>query len=160
MDIGSLIDRLVGLVDEFDPASLVPQLNTVIGWVETFARLCVMAAPLLLLGLGLWYLFMPPKEANYSAGYRFYFGMGSIEAWRFTQRLAGMAWTVLGLILTVIMALICIGFRGMDAVDMASTALSCVLWELGLIAVCCIAINVTVALCYDKDGNRRDWNRR
>ena len=160
MDIGSLIDKLVGLVDEFDPASLIPQLNTVIGWVETFARLCVMAAPLLLLGLGLWYLFIPPKEANHFAGYRFYYGMGSVEAWQFTQRIAGMAWTALGLVLTVIMALICAGFRGEAAVDMAGTAISCVLWELGLIAVCCIAIDVLVALRYDKDGNRRDWNKK
>ena len=160
MDIGSLIDKLVGLVDEFDPASLIPQLDTVIGWVEMFARLCVMAAPVILLALGLWYLFLPPKEANHIAGYRFYYGMGSVEAWLFTQKLAGLVWSGLGFVLTVVMALICAGFRGKEPVDMAGAAISCVLWELGLIAAGCIAIDVVVALRYDKEGNRRVWKKK
>ena len=155
-----LIDKLVGLVDDFDPATLIPQLDTILGWVETFARLCVMAAPLIILGLGAWYLFAPPKEANHYAGYRFYFGMGSVEAWQFTQRLAGMVWCALGALLTIIMALICAGFRGMDVEGMVSTAVGCVLWELGLIAVACIAVDVVVALRYDADGNRRIWEKK
>jgi len=155
MDIGTLIDDLVKLVDEFDPAALMPDLNSVVGWIEAAARLFVMVAPLILLGLGLWYLFAPPKEANHVAGYRFYFGMGSVEAWQYTQRLAGLGWTGLGAVLTLIMGIISLTFHGKDPAAMIGTALGCVICELVLIAGCCVAIDVLVGLRYDKDGNRR-----
>lgn len=155
MDIGSLIDDLVKLVDEVDPAALMPDLNSVVGWVEAAARLFVLAAPLILLGLGLWYLLAPPKEANHVAGYRFYFGMGSVEAWQYTQRLAGFGWTGLGGLLTLIMGIISLTFHGKDPVSMIGTAVGCVIWELVLIAICCVVIDVLVGLRYDKNGNRR-----
>ena len=85
MDSNSLIQDLVDLVNNFDPVSLLPDVSTMFGWVETFCRICVLASPVAMLFFGLWYLLLPPKEANRSAGWRFYFGMGSVEAWRFTQ---------------------------------------------------------------------------
>ena len=75
-------------------------------------------AALVLLVLGLAYLFLSPREANYYFGYRCYYGMGSIQAWRFTQRIAGMILGGLGLVLTVIMFLVSAGFGGMDTMDM------------------------------------------
>ena len=101
MDTNSLIDKLVDLVNNFDPASFIPEVTTMFGWVETFCRLCVLAAPVGMLFFGLWYLLLPPKEANHSVGWRFYFGMGSVEAWRFTQRLAGIFLGVVGLVIVV-----------------------------------------------------------
>lgn len=155
MDIGTLIDDLVKLVDEFDPTVLLPDLSSVLGWIEATARLFVMIAPLVVLGLGLWYLFAPPKEANHIAGYRFYYGMGSVEAWQYTQRLAGLGFTGLGGALTLIMGIISLTFNGKNAGTMIGTALGCVIWELVLIGLCCIGINVLVGMNYDKDGNRR-----
>lgn len=155
----STIDKLVTLVNDFDPASLIPELNTILGWVELFSRLCVMAAPVITLVLGLWYLLLPPKEANHSAGYRFYFGMGSVEAWRFTQKLAGIILAALGLLLSIIMLLISNGFRGMEAMDMVSKAITCILWELGILLVSHIAINIVVLLRYDRKGNLRNWKK-
>lgn len=149
------MDALKSLFSDFDLGSLIPDLNTVLGWVDLLMRIAVMAGPLLLLGFGLVYLFAPPKEANHSLGYRFWWGMSSLEAWRFTQRLAGMVWSVLGLVLTVIMALICNGFSRMQTMDMAWTAVTCLGWELGLTAVACVAINVVVILVFDRDGYRR-----
>ena len=151
----SLVERLKTLVNEFDPAAFIPEVGSIIGWVELFTRICVMAAPLIMLVLGLIYLFLPPKEANHTLGYRFYFGMGSVEAWRFTQKLAGIIWSSLGLVLSVVMLLISNKFRGMDALDMADKAVACILWELGLIVVSCLAINIVVLFRYDRKGNRR-----
>ena len=95
----SLVERLKTLINEFDPAAFIPEVGSIIGWVELFARVCVMVAPVIMLVLGLIYLLVPPKEANHTLGYRFYFGMGSVEAWRFTQKLAGICWSALGLVL-------------------------------------------------------------
>lgn len=149
------MDKLAEDVAEFDVANFLPELDSVIGWIELAARLAVLAGPVLILVLGLIYYFSPPKEANHKLGYRFYWGMGSVEAWQFTQRLAGVVWSALGLVLTLVMLLISNGYRGMDGLDMANSALACVLWELGLIGIACIAINVIVALRFDRNGDVR-----
>lgn len=156
----SLVERLKTLVNEFDPAAFIPEVDSIIGWVEIFTRICVMVAPLIMLVLGLIYLFLPPKEANHSFGYRCYFGMGSVEAWRFTQRLAGLLWSVLGLVLSVAMWIISKGFHGMDVMEMADKAVLCILWELGTMAVCCLTINIVVTVFFDRKGNRRFEKRK
>ena len=160
MENESLIDSLTSLINEFDFAKFVPELSSLLGWVELFARLCVIAAPIAMLFFGLWYLLLPPKEANHMAGYRFYFGMGSVEAWRFTQRLAGISWSALGLILTIVMVLISNGFRNMEAMVMAHKAVTCILWQIGLMAVCCLGINVTLIVLFDRKGDRRQFKRK
>ena len=141
---------------ELNLGALLPDMSTVIGWIELIARIAVMAGPILLLGFGLVYLLAPPKEANYGLGYRFWWGMASLKAWKFTQRLAGMVWSGLGAVLTIVMALICAGFRDLEPMDMVQRAGTCLIWELVLIAAACIAINVTVMVKFDKDGFRRD----
>ena len=155
-----LIEKLIELVNNFDPASYLPEIDSILGWVEIFIRLCVMAAPVIMLVFGLTYLLLPAKEANHEAGYRFYYGMGSVDAWRFTQKVAGIAWSALGLILSVIMFLVSGGFRGMDALAMADKAVLCILWEIGLMAACCIAINVLLIVRYDRKGVLRSENRK
>ena len=150
------LDSLKSLFEGFDIAAFLPELTTILGWVETLLRLAVMAAPLLLLGFGLLYLLAPPKEANYSLGFRCWWGMSSLDAWQFTQKIAGMIWSVLGLILTVVMALICNAFRRMEPMDMVWTAVKCLGWELALTAIACVAINVMVIVKFDKDGFRRN----
>ena len=151
----TFIADLVDLINNFDPASYLPEIDSIIGWVEIIIRLCVLAAPLIMLVFGLTYWFLPAKEANHEVGYRFYFGMGSVEAWRFTQKLAGIVWTALGLILSVIMFLISGGFKGMDGMQMLDKAVACILWEIGLMAVACVAINVVLVIRYDRKGNIR-----
>ena len=149
------MDKLAQLVTDFDMANFIPKLDSVIGWVELAARFAVLAGPLLLLILGAVYFFIPPKEANHSLGYRFYWGMGSVEAWQFTQKIAGIAWMVVGLLLTVIMLLICNGYRGMETPDIVSSAGTCVVVEVIVIALLCVAIDVVVALRFDRNGNVR-----
>ena len=142
------LDSLKSLFEGFDIAAFLPELTTILGWVETLLRLAVMAAPLLLLGFGLLYLLAPPKEANYSLGFRCWWGMSSLDAWQFTQKIAGMIWSVLGLILTVVMALICNAFRRMEPMDMVWTAVKCLGWELGLTLVATLAVNVIVIVVF------------
>ena len=141
---------------ELNLEALIPDLSTVMGLIELAFRVAVMAGPILLLGFGLMYLLAPPKEANHSVGYRFWWGMASLEAWTYTQRIAGLVWTAMGAALTVIMAIVCAFFRGMDPMDMAWAAVICIVIELVLVAAACIGINVVVMKKYDKDGFLRE----
>lgn len=145
------------LMDNFDPASLLPDLTSVVGVVESLTRLAVVAGPIVLLVLGILYLFLSPKEANYHFGYRCFFGMGSPEAWCFTQRFAGIVWAALGLILTVVMVLITGGFEGKAVMDIVSAGLKCLLWEVGLAAVSSLIINLVVMFRYDRNGLLRNF---
>ena len=138
-----------------DLGALMPDLSTLLGWVELVLRLCVMAATLLLLGFGLVFLLAPPKEANYGLGYRFWWGMASLQAWQYTQRIAGMIWSGLGALLTIIMALLCTGLRDLEPMDMAWRAGVYMLWEIGLTVAACIAIDVLVIVRFDKNGYLR-----
>ncbi len=148
------MDALGALFSDFDFAAFLPELSTVMGWIELTLRLCVMAGPLALLGFGLMYLLAPPKEANYRLGYRFYRSMASLDAWQFTHRLAGFVWAGLGLALTIIMALICNAFRRMAPMTMVWTGVGCLIAELVLTAAACIFINFRVMKTFDKDGFR------
>ena len=153
------IEDFKGLMDEFDPASLLPDLDAIMSTVAVIARIAIVIGPLLLLLMGLVYLFATPKEANYHIGFRCYYGMGSVQAWQFTQRLAGLVWTGLGLVLSVIMLLIGLGFAKMQTMDLLWRAVSCVLWEAGLTIAAYIAVNVVVIRRFDKKGELRKKTR-
>ena len=151
------MEALKALMKDFDPAALMPDLDAVLGKLEGLIRLAVMVAPLVLLGLGLLYLLAPPKEANYKLGYRFFWGMSSVEAWRFTQRLAGALWTLLGGVLTIIMWSNCGKFQGMDTGAMADKAVTYILWELGSAVVSILLINLVVLICFTFKGIPRSF---
>ncbi len=149
------LDDLKSLLDGFKPEALLPEMDTVLGKLTLVMRIAVLAGPVILLVMGLIYLFASPKEANYTLGYRCYFGMGSVEAWRFTQRIAGAVLGLLGLVLTVVMLVITGGFAGKTTPELMETAVKCVLWEAGLAAVSCLGINALVAALFDRNGKPR-----
>ncbi len=148
-------DSVTGFLDNFDISKLLPDLGTMLGKLDLVLRIGVLLAPLVILALGLLYFLTPPKEANHSFGYRFYWGMSSVESWRFTQKLAGAVWSVLGLVLLLVMALLCSSFKGMEAMPMVEKAVKYLFWELILIAISCVAIDVTVMVFFDSKGVRR-----
>ena len=149
------MDFLKSLLADFDPAALVPDLGALFNNLDAALRVVVLAGPLCLLGLGLLYLLAPPSEANHIFGYRHFWGMSSVEAWRFTQKTAGLVWTGLGLGLTVVMAFLCNGYRELAAEAMLMSALTCVLVELLLVFLSTLLINTLVIFRFDYKGNRR-----
>lgn len=152
MDIASLKD----ILNNFDPTAFLPDLSTLPGKVELAARIAVLIGPLVLLGLGLLYFLAPPKEANYTFGFRTHRGMASVEAWQFTQKVAGIAWSVLGLGLAIVMAILCSGFRNLEVMDMVTKAAIYILWEIGLLILCGIVIRILVVVFFDGKGSRRE----
>lgn len=151
IDIASIKE----IMDGFDPAALLPELSDVFGSIATVCRVAVLLGPVILLVLGLAYLFLSPREANYYFGYRCYFGMGSVNAWRFTQRFAGVILAGLGLVLTVVMFLVTGGFAAMEVEDLVWKAVSCLIWEAALSLVATLTINLTAAALFDRKGEYR-----
>ena len=149
------IDDFKGLMDAFDPASLLPELEPVFEKLPAFGRLIVLVGPAALLVMGLVFLFAAPKEANYYIGYRCYYGMGSVEAWRFTQKTAGIVFSVLGLVTGIVTVLLSGGFAALETMELLWRLLYCVGAQALLAAAACIGINTAAALRFDGKGNER-----
>ena len=149
------IESIKAIMDGFDPAALLPNLSDVFGSLAAVCRFAVMIGPIVLLVLGLAYLFLSPKEANYYFGYRCYYGMGSVHAWRFTQRLAGVLFTVTGVILSIVMFTLSAGFGGMDVTDMVWKAADCLVWEAVLAIVLTLFVNLAAMFRFDRRGQLR-----
>ena len=154
-EAGFDFDAIKSLMDNFDPASLLPDLSTIFGWVVLICRIAVLVGPIVLAALGIAYLFFSPKEANWYFGYRTYFGMGSVQAWRFTQRLSGIVLGVLGVILTGVALVVSGKFPGMDINDMVWLALKLLIAEGVLAIVANAAIGITAMARFDRKGEYR-----
>ena len=113
LDLEAIKGALQGL-DELGPRQMLTKRAALFSRILLVCRICVMLGPVLLVILGLCYLFLAPKEANYYFGYRCFYGMGSVNAWQFTQRMAGIILGSLGLMLPIVMALISMGFPSME----------------------------------------------
>ena len=148
------MDKILSLF-QLDIAELLPEMSSFLSDLEGTVRLLVLVCPLVMLILGLWYYFLPPKEANHRAGFRTYFTMGSVETWLFAQRLAGLGYMIVGGALTLIIGIISLFFNAESGVSMITTALICVIVELVLVLVVWIGVQVLVLRVYDKDGKRR-----
>lgn len=149
------IDSIKKLLDGLDPAALLPEIDSIVSLVTLVCRIAVVLGPILLLGLGIGYLLAAPKEANYYFGYRTFFGMGSEEAWQYTQKMAGYVLGGVGLVLTVIMLVMSIGFSGLAPMDMVWRAGKCLLWEAILTIAANIAIQALVFARFNAKGDSR-----
>ena len=154
------IDDLKPLLEGSDLGAVLPDLNSIVDSLAPIMKIALLAGPVILLALGLMYLFLSPKEANYKFGYRCYFGMGSVHAWRYTQRLAGILYTAVGLILTFVMLSVTGGFAEMDVMDMLWKAVKCGIWEAVIIIAATLTINLTVAFYFDAKGRLRKRKKR
>ena len=151
LDIASIKD----MMDAFDPASLLPELSEIFGSLAGVCRGAVMIGPVILLILGLAYLFLSPKEANYYFGYRCYFGMGSVQAWRFTQRFAGLILGLTGLVLTLMMFTFTGSFAAMDVTAMVWKSVDYLVIEAVAAFVANLTVNVTAMLLFNRRGEYR-----
>ena len=153
------IDSIKAIMDGFDPASLLPELSEIFTTLPGICRLCVLIAPVVLLAMGLAYLFFAPKEANWYFGYRCYYGMGSVYAWRFTQRFAGVVLGVTGIAMSIIMFVLSANFGSLDVTDMVWKALELLLWEAGIGFAANVSIHLAAMIRFDRKGRHRKKNK-
>ena len=152
-------DSIKELLGQLDPQTLLekilPDLNPLLDKSAGIARILMLAGPFVILAMGLYYFLSAPKEANYRSGYRCYFGMGSVEAWRYTQKLAGAVWCLLGLALAVWMAVAGAAMAGMATMDAMLKMAGYIFWQALALLVSRVLINFLVFLRYDRKGVRR-----
>ena len=149
------MNSITAFFEKIDLAKLVPEMGTLLGKLRAVTSWALMIGPIVMLLLGLWYFFLPPKEANHKLGFRTWFGMGSVEAWKFTQRLAGIIWGALGIVLLVMSIIVSLTFGGKNEMQIASSAFVCLLWQAGLTVIGGLGISFIVFLRYDSLGYKR-----
>ena len=149
------IENIKQLMDDFDIAALLPDIMGMMNGIVLIARIALFAVPLLLLGLGMYYFLVAPKEANYTAGYRCFWGMGSEEAWRFTQKLAGVLWILAGLTMTLGVVLLNYRFAAMELTDVLWTIIFCLVFQGAIVLILRLLVYVIVMFRFDRKGNRR-----
>lgn len=145
---------ILSLLQDFDVANFLPAPDQYVAGLSWWARLIVLAAPLLLLVLGLIYRYRPLDGPQRRLSFRTFHPAGSIEAWRFAQRTAGVGYTLVGGALSVVVLVVSLFFNGRKAMTMANIVLVCMILELIIIVALQIAINILVMKAYDKDGRR------
>lgn len=142
-------------VDDFGVKALLPELQSFLGDIRFYLGLLLVAGPVLLLILGAVRLLAPAKEANHSVGFRTFFGMGSVRAWRFTQWLSGLVWAGLGLVLLVVAGIQCIAIGGKDLLDAAATVFIWLIVEGVCVLLGNLAVEAAAVIMFDVQGNRR-----
>ena len=151
-----MMEILTGLLGALsDPASLLPDLPALFEKLVGLIRVAVYAGPAALILLGLMYYFLAPKEANHHFGFRCWWGMSSVEVWQFTQKLAGIVWAALGLVLGLFAFFSTGGYANMGQQEMLMSAANLILWQIGAVLVSILAINITLVVLYDRKGDKR-----
>lgn len=154
------MEIITSLLEGFDLNKIIPDLSTFLGKLQMVASIAVMVGPIVMLLSGVWFWLHPPKEANHKAGFRTYFGMGSVEAWTFTQGLAGKVWTVLGGLLTIICGIFCVTFGGKEIGQVVNTAVVLLLIQAGLAFLAWLSVTVIVTVTFNRNGKRRKKSSR
>ena len=140
---------------DLDFGALLPEAETLLSLARFGVSMSVIVGPLALVVLGLLYLLRPTKEANYKFGFRTYFGMGSQEAWVFTQKIAGLLFSVVGGVLLLVMLVVATNFIKQDILVAAETAITCLLCQLGVVLMIWFTVAVFAGVYFDQDGRRR-----
>lgn len=147
-------NKIIELLD-----ALIPKLDLLLSDMRLWAGIAILIGPIVFLCIGAFYYFAAPQEANHRLGYRTYFGMGSVKAWRYTQKLAGMVWGGLGAVLAIVAIIVCIGMSGKEAAQAISGALTTLIVEGVGALLAFLAVELTVMLRYDMNGNLRKKKR-
>lgn len=141
--------------DNFGINDLLPEMGGFLGDIRFYLCLFLLVTPILMLAMGALRFFLPAKEANRSAGYRTYFGMGSTYAWRVTQWVSGIVYMGIGGLLLILAIIQCIVMGGKDAMDAVTGMFTWLIVEgVGLI-LAIVAVEVAIGLQFDKKGNLR-----
>jgi hypothetical protein len=148
------MDFITKLFD-LDLAKFVPEMPAFLGGLRALLVLAILIGPILLVTLGAMYLLKPAPEANFKYGFRTYFGMGSIEAWRFSQKIGGLAFGGLGAVLLLVMFIVVLTFFKKDLFQIANTAIVCLIWQAALALIARITVGILCCVYFDRNGDRR-----
>lgn len=147
-------NKIIELLD-----AIIPKLELLLSDMRFWMSVAVLIGPILFAAMGAFYYFAAPKEANHRLGYRTYFGMGSVAAWRFTQKIAGMVWGGVGAVLTLVAVIVCIVLGGKEPAEAMSAALTMLIIEAVCALLAFLTVEITVFIRYDMNGNLKNKKR-
>lgn len=145
----------ISKIFNMDFAALVPDMPVLLRFLRTVLALALVAGPVTMMIQAAFYLFKPAPEANFKRGYRTYYGMGSTEAWQFSQKIAGLAFGGLGSLLLIAMFIVILCFRGKTLMWVAIAAIICLTVQVVLLSAARITVAILCGKFFDKDGARR-----
>ena len=157
------MEKLMSIFEGFDVEKLgqmLPSAESMMNGMTGWIKWLVLIGPLLMLGFGIYYWFFAPKEANHAMCYRFFYAMSRVEVWQHAQHLAGIAYTALGAILFVIIGLISLRFGKLVAPDMVWLAVKCLIWEVVLVIIATLAVDIFIVILYDYQGEPRKSGKK
>ncbi len=152
------MEQIMSLLEGFDLAKLLPELQAIFTSLHTWVGLALILGPAVTVIYGVVTLVFRPREANHRMGFRTYFGMGSVEAWRFSQFAAGIGFCLVGIGLGIFTVLRRNEISQLEIVDYALAALEVLLIQLGVVLVLWLILHLLPAIFYNRKGLRR-WGR-
>lgn len=152
------MEQIMSLLEDFDLLALLPDLQAIFSDIRTWVGFALLIGPLALLVIGLLYLLLPPKEANHRMGFRTYFGMGSVAAWRFTQRMAGIIWGGMGLIMLIVFYMQNRSLQDLEVEACVMRALELLMVQIVIILISWAVLHILPTVFYNRKGIRR-WGK-
>ena len=141
--------------DNFGINDLLPDMGGFLGDIRFYLCLFLLIVPILMVVIGAVRLFWPAKEANHTVGYRTFFGMGSVYAWRVTQWLSGILFGAVGAILLLLAIIQCFAMGGRELNDAVTSVYTWLIVEGVALLAAIVTVEVLIGLQFDKQGNLR-----
>lgn len=135
--------------------AIIPNVENLVKNMHLWVGIVLMIGPIIMIIKGAIYLFLAPPEANHKLGYRTFFGMGSVKAWKFTQKLAGYIWGGLGVALAILGIIGIVILSGKEPAAVMSTGLTLMIVETSAMLAAFLSIEITMPILFDINGNRR-----
>ena len=149
------MEKITEILDKLDLAKFVPELDKLLELALKATRFAVRVGPMCILLLGIIYLFLHPNEANHKAGYRTFFGMGSVHAWRFTQRVSGFIMILVGLFLNGSAKKAAEGFSIQNSDEMISQAIDLIKVQLLWAVIILVFMALLTTVMFNAKGKCR-----
>ena len=146
------MEKITEILDKLDLAKFVPELDKLMDLVLKCARISVRIGPMCIILLGIIYLFLHPNEANHKAGYRTFFGMGSVYAWRFTQRVSGFIMLITGLFLNGTAKKAAEGFNMTDPSAIFDEVFAIVITQIKCVVVIFVFMLLLTTVMFNRKG--------
>lgn len=149
------MEAITAFLESFDIAELLPELEKFISDLRFWAGLFMLIGPLVMLGLGLWFFFLPTKEANHHIGFRTRISMGSVSAWRYSQKLAGLFYIVVGGAFTLLSIIMIIILSFSNPMAMATTAFILMVIQALVALAIWIVLQILIGRHFDMSGKKK-----
>ncbi len=141
--------------DNFGINDLLPEMGGFLGDIRFYLCLFLLIVPILMAAMGALRFFRPAEEANHSVGYRTFFGMGSVYAWRVTQWVSGVVFMGVGGLLLLAAIIQCFVMGAKDVGDAIVNMYTWLIVEGILLVASIVTVEVVIGLQFDKSGNLR-----